>query len=169
MGVKRLCTSLGKASGSLLSLNYCLGSHYFSCLTAFSLFLCPLTSLICNCLRLLSGTQRRLRRLKPFPTNQKWDPKGLWSTGGTGGSCLVSITMSTHSITQEVTHTTTTTNLWSPSEGGNRQNRFHLESRTPSSARLWTLSYVLSIYENNIPTGKPDPRRRLWKSPRART
>ena len=42
-------------------------------------------------------------------------------------------------------------------EGGNRQNRLHLESRTPSWAGLWTLNYMLSIYGNNIPTGKPDP------------
>ena len=44
-------------------------------------------------------------------------------------------------------------------EGGNRQNRLHLESRTPSWAGLWTLSYMPSIYGNNIPTGKPGP----WK------
>ena len=42
-------------------------------------------------------------------------------------------------------------------EGGNRQNRLHLESRTPSWAGLWTLSYMPSIYGNNIPTGKPEP------------
>ena len=42
-------------------------------------------------------------------------------------------------------------------EGGNRQNRLHLESRTPSWARLWTLSYMPSIYGNDIPTGKPGP------------
>ena len=42
-------------------------------------------------------------------------------------------------------------------EGGNRQNRLHLESRTPSWARLWTLSSRPSVYGNNIPTGKPDP------------
>ena len=42
-------------------------------------------------------------------------------------------------------------------EGGNRQNRLHLESRTPSWAGLWSLSYMPSIYENDIPTGKPDP------------
>ena len=41
-------------------------------------------------------------------------------------------------------------------EGGNRQNRLHLESRTPSWAGLWTLSYMPSIYGNDIPTGKPD-------------
>jgi len=34
-------------------------------------------------------------------------------------------------------------------EGGNRQ--------TPSWAGLWTLSYMPSIYGNNIPIGKPDP------------
>ena len=42
-------------------------------------------------------------------------------------------------------------------EGGKRKNRLHLESRTPSWAGLWTLSYMPSIYRNNIPTGKPDP------------
>ena len=42
-------------------------------------------------------------------------------------------------------------------EGGNIQNRLHLESRTPSWTGLWTLSYMPSIYGNNIPTGKPDP------------
>ena len=49
--------------------------------------------------------------------------------------------------------------------GGNRQNRLHLESRTPSWVRLWTLSYMPNIYANNIPTGKPGPR----KSPGAHT
>ena len=43
-------------------------------------------------------------------------------------------------------------------EGGNRQNRLYLESRTPSWATLWTLSHMPSFYGNNIPTGKPDPR-----------
>ena len=42
-------------------------------------------------------------------------------------------------------------------EGGNRQNRLHLESKTLSLARLWTLSYMPSIYGNNIPTEKLDP------------
>ena len=42
------------------------------------------------------------------------------------------------------------------SEGGNRKNRLHLESRTPSWAGPWTLSYMPSIYGNDIPTGKPD-------------
>ena len=55
----------------------------------------------------------------------------------------------------------------SPSEGGNRQNRLHLESRIPSWNRLWTLSYKPSIYGNDIPTGKADPSG--WKSPRAYT
>ena len=40
-------------------------------------------------------------------------------------------------------------------EGGNRQNRLHLESRTSSWAGLWTLSSTPSIYGNDIPTGKP--------------
>ena len=47
--------------------------------------------------------------------------------------------------------------LPSPVEGGNRQNRLHLESRTPSWAGLWTLSSTPSIYGNDIPTGKPGP------------
>ena len=42
-------------------------------------------------------------------------------------------------------------------EGGNRQNRFHLESRTPSWAGQWTMSYMPSIYGNDISTGKPEP------------
>ena len=42
-------------------------------------------------------------------------------------------------------------------EGGNRQNRLHLESRSASWAGLWTLSYMPSIYGNDIPTGKPGP------------
>ena len=40
-------------------------------------------------------------------------------------------------------------------EGGNRQNRLHPESRTPSWAGLWTLSYMPSIYGNDTPAGKP--------------
>ena len=44
-------------------------------------------------------------------------------------------------------------------EGGNRQNRLHLESRTPAWARLWALSYMPSIYGNDIPTGKQGPRK----------
>ena len=35
--------------------------------------------------------------------------------------------------------------------------RLHLESRAPSWAGLWTLSYIPSIYGNHIPTGKPGP------------
>ena len=46
-----------------------------------------------------------------------------------------------------------------PIEGGNGQNRLHLESRAPSWAGLWTLSYMLSIYGNDIPTGKPGPQK----------
>ena len=42
-------------------------------------------------------------------------------------------------------------------EGGNRQDRLHLENRTPSWAGLWTLSYMPSSYGNDIATGKPDP------------
>ena len=44
-------------------------------------------------------------------------------------------------------------------EGGNRHNRFRQESRTPSWAGLRTLSYMPSIYGNDIPTGKPGPRK----------
>ena len=44
-------------------------------------------------------------------------------------------------------------------EGGNRQNRLHIERRTLSWAGLWTLSYMPSIYGNNIPTGKPGPQK----------
>ena len=55
--------------------------------------------------------------------------------------------------------------IWEPpkiksatvSEGGNRQNRLHLESRTPSWARLWSLSYLPHIHGNDIQTGKSDP------------
>ena len=57
-------------------------------------------------------------------------------------------------------------------EGGNRQNRLHLESRTPSWAGLWTLSCMPRIYGNDLPTGKPDPAPpapKQWKSPRAHT
>ena len=50
-----------------------------------------------------------------------------------------------------------TKKILDPIEGGNRQNRLHLESRAPCWAVLWTLSYMPSIHENNIlmPTGKP--------------
>ena len=48
--------------------------------------------------------------------------------------------------------------LATKSEEGNRLNRLHLESRTPSWARLWTSSYMPSTYGNDIPTGKPGPR-----------
>ena len=41
--------------------------------------------------------------------------------------------------------------------GSRKQNKLHLESRTPSWAGPWTLSYMPSIYGNNIATGKPDP------------
>ena len=56
--------------------------------------------------------------------------------------------------------------LCAGSEGGNRQNRLYLDSETPSWAGLWTLSYMPSIYGNDIPTEKPGPRSG-WKSPRA--
>ena len=51
------------------------------------------------------------------------------------------------------------TDLHNHLEGGDRQNRLYLESRTPSWARLWTLSYMPSIYGNDIPTGKPGPQK----------
>ena len=51
-------------------------------------------------------------------------------------------------------------------EGGNRQNRLHLESRTPSWAGPWTLSYMPSIYGSSTPKENQTPR---WKSPRAPT
>ena len=51
-------------------------------------------------------------------------------------------------------------------EGGNRQNRLYLESRTPSWARLWTLSYVPTIYGNTDQLENQAPGR---KSPRAHT
>ena len=46
---------------------------------------------------------------------------------------------------------------YADTEGGNREKRLHLESRTPSWARLWTLSYMPCIFGNDIPTGKPGP------------
>ena len=42
-------------------------------------------------------------------------------------------------------------------EGGTRQNRLHLESRTPSWAGLWTWSSMPRIYGNDIPTGEAGP------------
>ena len=39
------------------------------------------------------------------------------------------------------------------------QNRLCLESRTPSWAGLWILSYVSNIYGSDIPTGKPGPQK----------
>ena len=50
-------------------------------------------------------------------------------------------------------------------EGGNRQ-KAGLESRTPSWAGLWTLSYRPSIYGNDNQLENQVPRR---KSPRAPT
>ena len=38
-----------------------------------------------------------------------------------------------------------------------KQHRLYLESRTPPWARLWTLSYMPSIYGNDTPTRKPGP------------
>ena len=40
-----------------------------------------------------------------------------------------------------------------------KQNRLYLESRAPSWAGLWTLSYMLSIFGDDIPTGKPGARK----------
>ena len=65
-----------------------LSHHYFPCLTAFPVFVHALSSLISNCLSLLFGTQRRLRRLKLFSPNKK---HGTWSSFCTrevlAGSC----------------------------------------------------------------------------------
>ena len=47
----------------------CNRSHYFSCLTAFPLFLHSLVFIISNCLCLLFGTQGKPGRLKPFSIN----------------------------------------------------------------------------------------------------
>ena len=55
----------------------------------------------------------------------------------------------------------------SATKGGERQNRLHLESRTPSWAVLWTLSDIPSIYGNDKPSWKTRPPRR--KRPRAHT
>ena len=49
--------------------------------------------------------------------------------------------------------------IQSSNKRGNRRNRLYPESRTPSWARLWTLSYRPNIYGNDIPTGKPGPRK----------
>ena len=43
--------------------------------------------------------------------------------------------------------------------GRNRQNRLHVESKTPSWVTLWNLSDMPIIYGNDIPIGKPDPRK----------
>jgi len=43
------------------------------------------------------------------------------------------------------------------SEGGNRQNRLHLEIRSPSWAGLWALSYMSRIYGNDTPTRNQTP------------
>ena len=51
-------------------------------------------------------------------------------------------------------------------EGGNRQNRLHLESRTPSWAGLWTLSSMPSIFGKTQQLENQAPGR---KSPRAPT
>ena len=42
---------------------------------------------------------------------------------------------------------------------GSRQSQLHLESRTPPWAGLWTLSFMPSMYGNDIATGKPGPRK----------
>ena len=66
---------------SALSLNYCLSSHYFSCLTAFLLFLHSLPSLIVNFLCLLFGTWGRSRRLKFFLQTRSGGHGGVLSLG----------------------------------------------------------------------------------------
>ena len=42
-------------------------------------------------------------------------------------------------------------------EGGDRQNRLHLESRIPSWAGLWTLRSMPCIYGNDIPMENQAP------------
>ena len=48
MWVREFCMCFVEDQGSALSLNYCLRHHYFSCWTAFPLFLCSFSSLISN-------------------------------------------------------------------------------------------------------------------------
>ena len=55
---------------------------------------------------------------------------------------------------------------WFPIEGGTRQNRLHLESRTPSWVRLWTLSYMPSPMETAYQLENQTPG---WKTSSART
>ena len=71
----------------IVMLDYC---HFFACLTAFPLFLHPLTSLISNCLNLLFGTQGRPQRLKSFSTNKKREQRSFCTQEGPTGSCLLS-------------------------------------------------------------------------------
>lgn len=77
---------------TVLSLNYCLSSYYYFCLTAFPLILHSLTSLISSCLSLLFGTWGTSGRLKPFFYKQdKGDKKGLLHWEGPARSCLISL------------------------------------------------------------------------------
>ena len=61
-------------------------------LTAFPLFLHPLTSLISNCFTLLFGTQRRPRRPKPLSAKQerRWH-RGAFAPGSPTRFCLFSV------------------------------------------------------------------------------
>ena len=51
-------------------------------------------------------------------------------------------------------------------EGGNRQNRLHIESSTPSWAGLWTELYAQYLWKWHTKWKTRPPG---WKSPRART
>ena len=53
------------------------------------------------------------------------------------------------------------------SEGGRKQKGLYLESRTPSWSILWSVSYMPSVYGNDISIGKPEAPEK--KSPRACT
>ena len=84
---------------------------------------------------------------------------GLMSFGWTGWMSLQSKGLSrvfSNTTVQKHQFFGAQLSLSRTNDGGNRQNRLHLESRAPSWARPWTLSYMPSIYGNNIPTGKPD-------------
>ena len=65
-----------------------------------------------------------------------------------------------HGVPKELDRTEQLNNknvISSDIQRGNRQDRLRLESRTPSWAGLWALSYMPSICGSDIPTGKPGP------------
>ena len=64
--VRLLCISLEEELGLCFITDLFFKLSYFSCLTAFPLFLHPLTSLISYCLSFLFGPQGSPRRIKPF-------------------------------------------------------------------------------------------------------